>query len=212
MKSSSVLLFILVPLGFFLYIFSNEIITILYKRGAFNKYSVALASDFFGLFALTLPFLALNTIASRVFMAAQKIKASFFTGIAVNITYLGLLYIMIKNIGYTGFPLSVLIYLPISVLIVNYFLFKKYFPFIEFTILLKNFFKTAILNISIAAAIFALSHYLSFQNLYFTFLYLVICFISYLIILLVGNKLFMINPDVNECQDFFIRKILKNKL
>lgn len=146
-KSMNVLLMILIPISFLMFICSTEAITIIYKRGRFNADSVKMTSEFFQYFSLTLPLLAVNTFLSRLFTAGQKIDVAFYSGLAINISYFIILYFFIDKIGPIGYPLAMLVYLPISLFGVNFYICKKYFPEVNYLKVIKLFFSGIFLNL-----------------------------------------------------------------
>lgn len=201
-----ILLFFLIPISLFFFVFGREIISIVYKRGAFDSQSVDITSFFFQYFSLSLPFLALNTITARLFSAGQKIAAEFYSSIIVNVIFLCLLYFYIAGFGPKGYPFAILTYLPISVLGVNFYLCKKILPTITFGVVLRSFIETSILNLVITLPIYFLYKHtlVRFNALLIIFL----CSGIYFILLFLINFLFKINKEVYIYQQQLLKKLI----
>ena len=193
-NSMNLLFFILIPISLIFYFFSTEIIVLVYKRGAFNHESVIQSAAFLKYFGLILPFIALNSISSRLFTAGQKIVVNFYAGLIVNCLFLLILFIFINRIGPIGYPIAMLTYLPISVFVVNYFLIKKYFTSLNFLNIIILYFKILILNITIGAPVFFL--YTQILSTYNNLIILPLIFALYMAFLIVANNFIKINNDI----------------
>lgn len=203
-EAASFLMFVSLPISFIFFLFCELIIKYLYMRGAFDKHSVIITSEFLKYFGLILPFIALNTLGTRLLMASQKIKASFYSQIIINVLFLILLYFLIKKIGPLGYPLSILIYLPISVLPYSYFLFKYLFPEFEYFKVINSFFLIAFLNILISTPIYILIRYEMHGILFFLFSVL-----YYLISLIFVNNYFVLSKHGRELFLLVVNKIFR---
>ena len=207
LRSVNMLFFILVPIGIIMSFFSTEIVTILYMRGKFDQTSVDLTSDFLRYFAITIPFLALNTLASRVITAGQKININFYIGIAMNFLFLILLFIFINIFGPIGYPIALLIYLPISTLIVNYFVFKRFFNYIKYFEVVELLLKILALNLVIGLPCFFLYRFF-FSNINMLIAIPIICTI-FLSILILFNNYFIINEEIIILQKKIVKMLRK---
>ncbi len=121
-NSSKALLFILIPISCFLFLYAHDIIALLLQRGNFDSEAVQQTVVFFKYFCLLLPFLAINTLVSRIFMAAQKIKEAFWYQIIMNGVLIGLIYVLVMFYGVIGYPIALIILHSLSVFFI-FFLF-----------------------------------------------------------------------------------------
>jgi putative peptidoglycan lipid II flippase len=208
LSSVNILFFILIPIALIISFFSTEIVTILYMRGKFDKHSVEVTSEFLKYFALTLPFLALNTLSSRVLTAGQKMNINFYAGVTLNGFYLLLLYLMIKFIGPIGYPIALLIFLPISVFLANYFIFKKYFSYLKYIKVVIQFGKILLFNIIIGIP-FAYLFYNFFTDMNLILSISIVCFL-FICSLLIGNHYLKLNIDIILLQKKLISLIRRN--
>jgi putative peptidoglycan lipid II flippase len=133
------LIFILSPISGVLFLYSHEIITVLFERGSFNETSVEQSSQLLRFLALSLPFTAVASIAGNLYFAGRLIKPGILYQITSNLLLIALMAICIKKAGYIGYPVAYLIMNIINVLVVYIFCEKK-FPFIEYSKVLKYLF------------------------------------------------------------------------
>jgi putative peptidoglycan lipid II flippase len=206
-KTVNYLFFILIPMSCYFYLYSEEIVTLLYKRGAFDADAVSATASFFKWFGLTLPFIALNTIVARLYMAGQEIKSQFTIGIMVSVFYLLLLCVLVKNIGPVGYPISVLIYLPISLFIVYAIHIRKVFPFIKFNKVYISFVKIVIVNIGVVSCVYFSSKMFN-GNIIMQLLMSAFAYVALLIIL---NQLLSIDKIAKDQIANLGNKILRIK-
>jgi putative peptidoglycan lipid II flippase len=207
LSSVNMLFFILVPVSIIMSFFSKEIVTILYMRGKFDVTSVESTSQFLKYFSLSLPFIALNTLSSRIITASQRISLNFYIGAALNIFFLVLLFIFVRAIGPVGYPIALLIFLPFSTLIVNYFIFKRYFVYIKYCSIILLLVKIVLINLLIAIpCLLIYKSYLFRITFYFSVP--VICVI-YLFALIIINNYLKINLDIISLHKK-LRTIIRN--
>lgn len=148
LSTTGFLLFILFPVSGIMFLFSNEIVSLLLERGAFGEKSVAETALFLKYLGFLAPLLAINALFSRLFMAAHKIAEAFWYQVFFNFVLIGSLFFAINTYGVIGYPLTVVSIYFINVFIC-YFLAKKYFNAVHYQEVLVSFFKAAILNICI---------------------------------------------------------------
>ncbi|HRP31655.1 MAG TPA: lipid II flippase MurJ [Agriterribacter sp.] len=147
-STSGFLLFILFPISGIMFLFSKEIVSILLERGAFGEKGVSETALFLKYLGFLAPLLAINTLFSRLFMAAHKIIESFWYQIFFNLGLILTLYFAVKGFGVVGYPMTVVSLYTLNV-IVSYFLEKRYFNIIDYKKILTSFSKVIILNICV---------------------------------------------------------------
>ncbi|MGD9643673.1 MAG: lipid II flippase MurJ [Elusimicrobiales bacterium] len=125
------LFFALVPMSLFGAFYSGEIMSVLFGRGAFGPEAVESSSAFFRLFALLLPFYAANSLTSRLFMAAQKVRQAFWYQLCVNILLAALIMAFVMRFGALGYPAGLLVFYALN-LFATGFLIIHYFPGIRY--------------------------------------------------------------------------------
>ncbi|MDD8017231.1 MAG: lipid II flippase MurJ [Bacteroidota bacterium] len=194
-ESLSTLVFILIPISLVLFFFPAIIVKVLYQRGQFDQNSVKITSEFLKYFGLLLPFLAINTIISRLFTASQKVRINFFSQIVMIIIFIPTLYFLLKIMGPIGYPVAVLCYLCISILLISIFLIKKNFPFINLMAISHLFVKILFINIFIIAPFFVLAKYFEINSMVF-----VLFIVYYISILFFLNYKYAFCLQINELQ------------
>jgi peptidoglycan biosynthesis protein MviN/MurJ (putative lipid II flippase) len=190
LKTAKVLIFIIAMVSGIFFIFSREIITILFKRGAFNTASVAQASVFLKYFGLSLPLIAIDSIVARLNMAGQKIKEAFWFQILFNIIFIVAIIVFIKIYGIVGYPIAFLLKYVLTVISV-YYLYKNIFPEIVYKNILYAGLKIVLLNIFIVVLIGLAHQILPKGTLFFIALSAI-----YVIIVLCANY-FLKLVDIN---------------
>jgi len=145
--------FVLVPAALFGAFYSREIVQVLFGRGAFGAESVRAASDFFRLFALLLPLYAANTVVSRLFLAAQKVREVFWYQVVMNLLLAGLIVLFVRRFGALGYPAGLLAFYFFSLFSAG-LLCARYFPGIRYRTAAAYLAKVAALD---AAALLAVA-------------------------------------------------------
>ncbi|MET6998760.1 lipid II flippase MurJ [Chitinophaga defluvii] len=201
-RTIKLLLFIITPLASISFIFSEEMISILYSRGAFDSKAISVTADFFKYFVIMLPFVCMDAISARLYATTQTIKYSFIYQIIGNVLRIVLIYGGLKQYGYIGYPLAML-----SVSILSIFIFYIYtlklFPFIEYKRVLRYLLGIILFNLAISIGVkFATS---LFSNWY---VILGIGITLYFFLLLLLNHIFLINSDI---KNFILNLLLINK-
>jgi peptidoglycan biosynthesis protein MviN/MurJ (putative lipid II flippase) len=136
LSTTKFLMFIMMPISGIFFLYGNEIVTVLFKRGSFDAQSVKMSSDFLRYLGLSLPFTVIISIAGNLYIAAQFIKLSIGYQIISNLLLILLVYFSLHWFGYIGYPLA---YLGVNVLnvAVVYIFCRLFFPFIHYTEILK---------------------------------------------------------------------------
>lgn len=155
-QNSTLFLFIiLMPMSCGLFLFPNEIITILFKHGNFNLNSVQQGAAMLKVLGLVLPLLALNSMASRALMATRRVDVSykyqiFIASIVILLTFAG-----INLFGEIGYPLANVTTYLFNVFFVHV-IFRIVLPSIDYRTTFKGFFILGIINVAIALGVFQL--------------------------------------------------------
>lgn len=192
LKTVRLLLFLMLPLAAIFFILGDQIIRILYSRGAFDKESVKTTADFFKYFALVIPFFCLNTINYRLFVATQTLKYSFYYQIFSNIFQLILIYFALNLFGYIGYPVVVLFGGIMNVL-VFYFYSTKLFPYIRYGATIRYLFTIITVNAGIAILVAAMLSLVPGA-----FWKLLVGVSLYLGLLMGINQLFGVNKEISS--------------
>lgn len=194
LSSIKLLTFVLVPMSLFLAVYGTDIITILFKRGAFTDSSAANAGMFLRYLCLLIPLLAVNTIVSRLFMAAQKIFESFWYQILFNLALIPLMAGGVSLWGPRGFPLAMLGLHVLNVL-ACYFLLRAFFPMIQYTSFLVYLAKILVVNLPVALGIYFFKSAIPGMSI---LLNLSLAIIVYGLVLSVMNQWLRLNTDVRQ--------------
>lgn len=203
LETAKFLIFLLVPISVLIFIFSDDIISILFQRGKFDSISVYNSALFLKYLVLILPFLAINGLASRLYMAAQLISYSFWYQIFANLMLILFIWIGIGKFGIIGFPYAMIFQYFINTLVIYLFL-KFLLPFIKYYKVLQYGLLIIVLNIAIGYFIVLINEQFSFNS---SFIKISICSTLYLSTYLILNILFKINFQTNHYLKLIINKI-----
>ncbi|SFV27389.1 lipid II flippase MurJ [Thermoflavifilum thermophilum] len=197
-----VLLFFVIPVSILGFILSDDIISILLRRGEFNFLSVKQSSMFFKYLILCLPFFSINTVMSRLFMAIQRLSFSTIILAVFSVSNIILAYFLIKFYKEYGYPFSyILSYL---IMIFSYFyITKKYLKYIGYNEVLIYFIKITCVNILVAFLSYLISFHL-FDGKFIRILFLSIIDVISLILL---NDIFVLNYDIRFIFRNFLHRI-----
>lgn len=204
-ETAKFLIFIMVPISVLGYIFSEDIIHILFQRGKFDLYSAKNSALFMKYLVLTLPFVALNGIAARLYMAAQLINYSFWYQIFANLLLIFMVWFGIKNYGSIGFPYALIAQNILNIIAIYFFL-KYLLPIINYGKIILYFLLIIFLNVALGFIIA-----LIVKNIDNTIIKIITGTSTYFIIYIMLNIIFKINYQSNFYLELFLGKIYPNK-
>ena len=190
---SKLMVFILVPLGCFMFVFAEPIVELFYNRGSFTQEAVTESAKFMQLLSVTIFSIAVNAMVSRLFMAAQYIKQAFFYQIVLNVFLIATIWICARYYGGYGYPYAIIIMNLVN-FITMYFICRKLIPQINYAALLKYTGLIIFINAVIAIGLFFAVNYIQAGSLF----KVISGFLLYLIILLVLNKKFALNTELTN--------------
>jgi peptidoglycan biosynthesis protein MviN/MurJ (putative lipid II flippase) len=204
-ETAKFLIFIMVPISVLSFIFSDEIITLLFQRGKFDINSAKNSALFMKYLVLILPFVAVNGLAARLYMAAQLINYSFWYQIFSNLLLILMVWIGIKNYGSIGFPYALIAQNILNIIAIYFFL-KFLLPFINYGKILLYFILIILLNI--ALGFFVELFVLQFSNPFIKIATGTTIYISIYILL---NIFFKINYQSNFYLGVLLGKFFPDK-
>ncbi len=154
LKSS---LFFLLPFSFIISMNSENIISILFERGRFSREAAVWAGGFLRYFALTLPYVLINSFVVRLIIAKQIQRTAFFWQTSQSIFNVVVIWAAIHFLGFYGYPIGSVAASYIYVYVLVYFLVGRQFEFINRMEIIKFFTANAVLNLLIYFGLTALS-------------------------------------------------------
>jgi putative peptidoglycan lipid II flippase len=203
LRTSKLMVFILVPMGFYSFVFATPVVEFFYKSSNFNDEAVKAAAVFFKLLAITIFSMGINAMVTRVFIAVQAVKQAFYYQVALNILLIAAIWICTSQFGAYGYAWAIMIVNVIN-WVLMYFICKKLVPFIDYLGLFKYTAQIILINGLIAAALFFAADNIHISNLG----KLIAGFLLYLIILLVLNKKFKLNKEAAQIINYAKKKIV----
>jgi putative peptidoglycan lipid II flippase len=199
---SKLMVFILVPLGCFMFVFAEQIVELFYMHGSFTRQAVVESARFMQLLSITIFSIGVNAVVTRIFIAMQAIRQAFFYQVVLSIFLIAAIWVCTSYYGAYGYPYGIII-MNIVNYVAMYFICKKVAPQINYAALIKYTATVILLNTVIAAALYVAVNYSQFGGL----LNIIFGFLLYLIILLILNKKFTLNTELGR-----IIKHVKQKL
>jgi len=201
-ETTKLLVFILIPLGFFLYVFATPLVQIFYAGKYFNTLSVDQSAMFLKLLAVSVFCIGVNTMVTRVFIALQAIRQAFFYQVVLNIILMATIWVCTIQYGAYGYPIGVII-----VNVINFFgmyiVIKKIAPFINFIDIIKYTITIVLINAIIAYGLFWASAKANLS----AFATIILGFLLYLIILLIANKEFKLNTRLTQLINHVLQRL-----
>ncbi len=193
LRTSKLLVFLLVPMGFYLFVFAKPIVELLYQSKSFDTDAVTESAIFLKLLAVTIFSIGINAMVTRVFIAVQVIKQAFYYQVALNILLIAAIWICTQYYGAHGYPYGILIINLLNCLTM-YFICRKLVMYIDYAALIKYTGIIILMNAAIAAVLYFTMGYFDFSGL----MNMIIGFLLYLITLLLLNKKFKLNTDLGH--------------
>jgi putative peptidoglycan lipid II flippase len=183
LNTSKLMVLILVPVGFFMFVFAEPIVALFYNRGSFTQQDVIESAKFMQLLSITIFSIAVNAMVSRLFMAAQFMKQAFAYQVLMNCVLIVSIWLFSKYYGAYGYPFGVIFVNCVNFLTM-FFVCKQYFKAIQYGQLLKYSAVIILINIPIALILFfTLRH----SNLFY-FYKVLIGLVIYALVFLVAAR------------------------
>ena len=99
-------LFIMVPVSAVLIGYGEDIVQILFVRGAFTKESVAMTASSLSIYAIAIPFIVLFQLNGRITLTLQKTKLVSVLGSLGHFFMICVTWWAVKEFNYIGIPLA----------------------------------------------------------------------------------------------------------
>lgn len=193
LKTTKLLVFFLVPMGFFLFAFATPLVELFYRSRQFSTGAINESAFFLKLLAVSLFITGINTMVTRVFIAVQAIRQAFIYQVTLNLVLIAVTWICTRIYGAYGYAAGILV-----VNLLNYFgmyfICKKIVPAINYTSLLSYCAVILVINGLITAGLLLLAKYVVAGN----FSTVVTGVLIYSLILLLLNKLLNLNSELGQ--------------
>jgi peptidoglycan biosynthesis protein MviN/MurJ (putative lipid II flippase) len=193
------------PVVFLVFAYSEEIITIVFKRGAFEQTSVRLCAGFLKYFIFVIPFMAIYTLMARINMATGKIKQAAAYETVTNLFLIAAIVWALGRFGAVGYPAALAAGFLILTLPGLYLYNKIIFPWLRFGRVIKYVIAIFAVNFAVAFVMIKAKPYL-FTN---PILNLSTGTIFYLITITVLSFILNLNKDFNLYLKTAYKKIFK---
>lgn len=122
---------IILPICFILAVQAPLVISILFERGNFTSESVQLTSIFFKYTILIVPLLLLDRFIVRLIIAKQIMRISFIWNVISKILTCAAVFIIVEYIDFRYYGLGLLLVQFIYIVLINLFMVRKQFKFIQ---------------------------------------------------------------------------------
>lgn len=192
LQMTGVMIFVMAPVSAILFLFSEEIIAMLYQRGEFDAKAVGQTAFILKYLSFSVIYFVINTIISRLFMATQKIKESFWFQIYMNLFFILVIGLLSFTYGMQGYLTGTLLYQSI-VVVFSYWLMKKQFRYINYLQVLKELVKNIVLNLALTVGFYYL-----LKNKESGYFLTTTGIVSYFLVVLLVNQGFRVNHIANQ--------------
>jgi putative peptidoglycan lipid II flippase len=191
LKTGKLLVFLLVPIGFYLFVFAKPVVELFYQSGIFKGEALNNSAVFLRLLAVTVFILGINAAVTRVLIAMQAIRQAFLYELALNILLIAVIWACTKQFGSYGYPYGVIITNLVNCYAM-YFLCRKLAAHIDYTALLRYTCIVVLANAGIAAGLYLLYSYVNLNCI----LQIISGFLLYALILLVFSSKFKLDTGL----------------
>jgi putative peptidoglycan lipid II flippase len=99
-------IFFSIPVALTYFYFSHEIISLIFKRGAFNDEDVKMTASFLKIYALAIPFSIIFLVNGRVCESFQRLFWPSVFGTIGNLIMIAAIYIFTIKYGQNGIPIA----------------------------------------------------------------------------------------------------------
>ncbi len=107
-------------------LYSEEVVRLVYERGAFDAASTSLTSDTFFYYAIGLTFIAVNALLVKVYYAMQDMRTPVVCGIIGAVTNIVLILLLVDSMAHRGLALATSIAAIVNSLLLYVALRRKY--------------------------------------------------------------------------------------
>lgn len=193
-RSSHFMVFILVPICIFSSIYAEQLVSIIYGRGYFDLEAISNTSAFLRFLVCSVPLVAINSIVSKLFIAARKIREAVWYQIVLNVFMALAILLSVELAGPLTYPIGLLFVYGLNS-IFCYYLIRFYFPAIQYGHLAKKALTTILLDMVLVIPIYwAQTNYISYNGYFGIFLSGAV----YGIVIISLNHYFRLNEDFRE--------------
>ena len=192
-QSVNMLLFILVPVAVIFFFYAQDIITILYQRGAFDAEAAKQTAFFARYLGFLIPLMGLNTVVTRLYNAGQIIRFSTIYSLIANGIQVLLLWFAYSRWGIWGLPFALLAQNVLNVLVAQIFL-RIFFKGIGYSRALVMLAGLTLLCLGLVFGLRSLADLLPWHYL----LKMGLACLLFAVMYLGVNKVFKINRDVSH--------------
>ncbi|MEP7254887.1 MAG: lipid II flippase MurJ [Ferruginibacter sp.] len=192
-KTSKLLVFILVPISFYLFVFADPLVELFYHSRNFTPGAIAESAIFLQLLAVSIFSIGINAMVTRVFIAVQAIKQAFLYQVVLNVLLIAAIWIFTNKYGGYGYPYGLILVNMINY-IGMYFICKRLLVPVDYEVVLKYTGMIILINAAITAGIYVIAPFVNTGLV----LNLIICFMVHLTILLFLNKIFKLNAELSS--------------
>lgn len=106
--------FIMIPIAVGLFVFSNDFVSVVLRRGAFDEHSAAMTSAAFCMYALATPILSFRGSFSGVHIALNDRKTPMWSGVIFIIINIAISWILSRCLGLIGITIGAFVALMVS--------------------------------------------------------------------------------------------------
>jgi putative peptidoglycan lipid II flippase len=157
LAAAELLHFLLIPAACLMALFSRDIISVLFARGAASvaPATLELSALFLALLAFMAPLNAVNTLTARLFMADRKISLATSYQILSNLALSAAMALLVHYLGATGYPISLLAIYAASIT-TGRWLFAWRFPYVRYAAVLRTLFVLFLASAGVAGAVYGI--------------------------------------------------------
>lgn len=203
-RSISLILFILVPLTIITIICGTDIVTIVYKRGAFGDEAVRLTTIVLRAYCITWSSSAISSLISHLFYSVHKTKIAMKVSIIAAICNSCISFALMYFIGFTGVVAGTVIS-SIILVILNFYILRKTVPNMKLKGMTSKVFKIVFSSLITGVVCFGM-HRLSSR-------YLTSTLLVFILVTIVSFATYVLVSIIIKSEDLqYAKTILQNSI
>jgi putative peptidoglycan lipid II flippase len=133
-KSINIIVIILIPISVITLIYSNDIVSIAYGRGAFDSNSVRLTAVCLSIYAVAFVFDSIRNLFVKAFYSSNNMRTPLINSIISFVITVGLSLLLSKILGIYGIILAIVISIILSAIFLGYSAQNKIVTFQGYTL------------------------------------------------------------------------------
>lgn len=201
-ESVEFLVFILIPLSTYIFVFSSDIVNLLYLHGHFEAEASLATVTLLKYLGMLLPFMAVITLVARLFMAGQIVQMAFWYQLLLNAISATSFVFAVHFWGYKGYPMAQVSILFLHATAGCMYLTFRHFKMIQYSVILRYIAIMIAMNVFIGSLLYFMRAALPGNSLS----HLMLGAVCYAVIIIGLDQIIIVNRTARIIRDTLLCK------